>query len=80
MVISIINIFSNTEINAELVSKLFTIDGVSHEKLHTSLMLSRVVCTLHGGGIMFSPHYYNTPEEIEITVKKSEDLAANITN
>jgi selenocysteine lyase/cysteine desulfurase len=37
---------------------------ISNEALYTYLQQNGVVCALRGGGIRFSPHFYNTAEEI----------------
>ena len=54
----------------------FGVDGASHNELYTNLMSKGVICAQRGGGIRFSPHYYNTAEELESAVKKLEALAA----
>jgi selenocysteine lyase/cysteine desulfurase len=38
---------------------------VSNEVLYKYLQENGVVCALRGGGIRFSPHFYNTLEEID---------------
>ena len=38
---------------------------VSNEVLYSYLQKNGVVCALRGGGIRFSPHFYNTFEEID---------------
>src|SRR5665811_761397 len=38
---------------------------VANEELYKYLQASGVVCALRGGGIRFSPHFYNTLEEID---------------
>ena len=38
---------------------------VSNEVLYNYLQENGVVCALRGGGIRFSPHFYNTLEEID---------------
>ncbi|MCP4090946.1 MAG: aminotransferase class V-fold PLP-dependent enzyme [Gammaproteobacteria bacterium] len=75
-----INVISNTESQRRSGIVTFTIDGGSHDKLYTRLMSDGVICALRGGGIRFSPHYYNTEEEIEFAVKKIESLAASISS
>jgi cysteine desulfurase/selenocysteine lyase len=39
--------------------------SVPNEKLYGYLQANGVVCALRGGGIRFSPHFYNTFEEID---------------
>ncbi|MCP3670843.1 MAG: aminotransferase class V-fold PLP-dependent enzyme [Gammaproteobacteria bacterium] len=77
---SIINVISSTELQRRSGIVTFTIDGGFHDKLYTRLMSDGVICALRGGGIRFSPHYYNTEQEIEFAVKKIESLAANISS
>ena len=38
---------------------------VANDRLYQHLQKNGVVCALRGGGIRFSPHFYNTPEEID---------------
>ncbi|MDD5461793.1 MAG: aminotransferase class V-fold PLP-dependent enzyme [Methylococcales bacterium] len=38
---------------------------VCNEKLYGYLQANGVVCALRGGGIRFSPHFYNTLEEVD---------------
>ncbi len=78
--ISIINVISNTESPRRSGVVTFTVEGVSQVKLYSRLMSDGVICAQRGGGIRFSPHYYNTEQEIEFAVKKIEGLAANITS
>ncbi|MBA1445903.1 MAG: aminotransferase class V-fold PLP-dependent enzyme [Chromatiales bacterium] len=42
----------------------FRVPGVDNEGLYQSLMQHGVVCAYRGGGIRFSPHFHNRPEEI----------------
>jgi len=37
---------------------------ISNEALYNRLQKNDVICSLRGGGIRFSPHFYNTKEEI----------------
>ncbi len=43
----------------------FRVPGVDHTRLLQSLMQHKVVCAGRGGGIRFSPHFHNTPEQVE---------------
>jgi len=55
------------------------IDGATNEQLdniYARLMSEGIICAPRGGGIRFSPHYYNNSEDIELAVKKLEGLAA----
>ncbi len=38
--------------------------GADHARLYRHLMENGVVCAMRGGGIRFSPHFYNTPEQL----------------
>jgi selenocysteine lyase/cysteine desulfurase len=42
---------------------------VANEELYQYLQKNSVVCALRGGGIRFSPHFYNTFEEIDRAFK-----------
>jgi selenocysteine lyase/cysteine desulfurase len=42
---------------------------MSNEVLYKYLQGNGVVCALRGGGIRFSPHFYNTFEEIDRTLE-----------
>lgn len=43
----------------------FRVDGANHQALWESLLARGVVCSPRSGGIRVSPHFYNTPEEID---------------
>lgn len=47
---------------------IFSKPGVDPEHLYGRLTAAGVKCAVRAGGIRFSPHYYNTPEEIEVAV------------
>lgn len=47
---------------------------VANEVLYQHLQKNGVVCALRGGGIRFSPHFYNTFEEIDRALKLAELL------
>ncbi len=71
-----INVISSMD--PERMSGIFTfaVAGVPHSEIFTRLMSEGVVCAQRGGGIRFSPHFYNSADEIEIALKKVELLAA----
>lgn len=71
-----INLLSSTD-NARISGIVsFRVDGVSNSEVYTKLMSEGVVCAQRGGGIRFSPHFYNTPEQLELALKKVDALAA----
>ena len=43
----------------------FRVPGTNHQKLYHNLMQQGVICAHRGGGIRFSPHFYNTEQEIK---------------
>jgi selenocysteine lyase/cysteine desulfurase len=43
----------------------FRIKNVDHTRLHQYLMSNKVICARRGGGIRFSPHFYNSPEQLD---------------
>jgi selenocysteine lyase/cysteine desulfurase len=47
---------------------------ISNETLYAYLQQNGVVCALRGGGIRFSPHFYNTAEEITRALDCCSDL------
>lgn len=47
---------------------------VANEELYKHLQKNGVVCALRGGGIRFSPHFYNTFEEIDRALRLIELL------
>ncbi|MET0090293.1 MAG: aminotransferase class V-fold PLP-dependent enzyme [Candidatus Thiodiazotropha sp.] len=53
----------NTESRAGIVT--FRVPDRDNQRLYRDLMESRVVCAHRGGGIRFSPHFHNTPEQID---------------
>lgn len=42
----------------------FLVPGIDNQSLYKSLMQQQVMCAYRGGGIRFSPHFYNTEEQI----------------
>jgi selenocysteine lyase/cysteine desulfurase len=47
--------------------------GVDPEQLHDRLLAAGVTCAVRAGGIRFSPHCYNTSEEIDTAVAALDD-------
>ncbi|MGI9613984.1 MAG: aminotransferase class V-fold PLP-dependent enzyme [Acidimicrobiales bacterium] len=47
---------------------IFSKAGVDPEHLHERLTAAGVKCAVRAGGIRFSPHYYNTTDEIDAAV------------
>ncbi len=47
---------------------IFSRRGVDPDDLHHRLTDAGVKCAVRAGGIRFSPHYYNTVEEIDIAI------------
>ena len=44
---------------------IFSKTGIDADRLHARLTAAGVKCTVRAGGIRFSPHYYNTIDEID---------------
>ncbi len=42
----------------------FRVPGADHQRLVQDLMQLKVVCAGRGGGIRFSPHFHNSPEQV----------------
>ena len=53
---------------------VFKHSTIANETLYKYLQQNGVVCALRGGGIRFSPHFYNTQQEIT----KAFELIANV--
>lgn len=49
----------------------FRIPGQDPEKLKQKLMQAGVVCAHRAGGIRFSPHFYNSPAQIDNALEKT---------
>lgn len=47
----------------------FTIDAVDLSRVHHDLLQRQVICVYRGGGLRFSPHFYNSAEDITKTVE-----------
>lgn len=47
----------------------FELIGKDNERAYRRLMNNGVVCAYRGGGIRFSPHYYNTPEQLDAALE-----------
>ncbi len=54
----------------------FRIPGMNNQALHGRLMEQQVVCAYRGGGIRFSPHFYNTDIDIREAFKRLSKLIA----
>jgi cysteine desulfurase / selenocysteine lyase len=56
-----------TDPNAERLAGIvsFRLPGRDPRKVYTQLMERNVICAQRAGGIRFSPHFYNTPEQLE---------------
>ena len=54
-------------VDAERHAGIFTFkkEGINHQALYDHLVKQGVVCAMRGGGIRFSPHFYNPPEQFE---------------
>jgi selenocysteine lyase/cysteine desulfurase len=52
----------------------FHIDGEDNNALQLQLMEAKVICANRGGGIRFSPHFYNTPEEVNTAFQRLDSL------
>lgn len=52
----------------------FRIPGLDNQAVYRALMHDRVVCAFRGGGIRFSPHFYNTREEIDCAFERLASL------
>jgi selenocysteine lyase/cysteine desulfurase len=52
----------------------FRIAGADHQALYKRLMQMRVICAPRGGGMRFSPHFYNRQEEIHSAFERLTSL------
>ncbi|MET0065275.1 MAG: aminotransferase class V-fold PLP-dependent enzyme [Candidatus Thiodiazotropha sp.] len=52
----------------------FRVPGRDNLGLYRDLMASRVVCAQRAGGIRFSPHFHNTPEQIASAFSRLQKL------
>lgn len=64
-----INIISPTDIRRHGGIFTFSKQGVDSQLLYQYLVKKGVVCAPRGGGIRFSPHYYNQKPEFETLLK-----------
>ncbi|MCG8427533.1 MAG: aminotransferase class V-fold PLP-dependent enzyme [Chromatiales bacterium] len=60
-----LELVSITEANRRSGIVTFRPKPCDAESLYRNLMDQKVICALRGGGVRFSPHYYNTAEEID---------------
>lgn len=60
-----VKILSPTEISRHAGIFTFTKKTIKIDDLYQSLVNRGVVCALRGGGIRFSPHFYNQSQELE---------------
>ncbi|MCM8854666.1 MAG: aminotransferase class V-fold PLP-dependent enzyme [Candidatus Thiodiazotropha sp.] len=54
----------NRECRAGIVT--FQVPDVNNQMLYHALMKEQVLCAYRSGGIRFSPHFHNTPEQIQM--------------
>ncbi len=54
----------------------FCCRGADHERLYRALMQAGVICAARGGGIRFSPHFYNTADQLRRAIDHVIDLVA----
>lgn len=54
----------------------FHVEGEENGALQLQLMEAKVICANRGGGIRFSPHFYNTAEEIDTAFRRLDNLLA----
>ena len=47
---------------------IFSKTGVDPDRLHERLAMAGVRCAVRAGGIRFSPHYYNTIDDIDAAI------------
>jgi selenocysteine lyase/cysteine desulfurase len=52
----------------------FRVPERDNQALYRSLMERHVICAYRGGGIRFSPHFHNTPEEIDLAFARLTQL------
>jgi selenocysteine lyase/cysteine desulfurase len=62
---------------ASKMSGIFTFrhKGCPASRLFTQLREQNIMCAERGGGVRFSPHVYNTDEEIVTALKKANDFS-----
>ncbi|MEJ2427020.1 MAG: aminotransferase class V-fold PLP-dependent enzyme [Candidatus Thiodiazotropha sp.] len=52
----------------------FRVPERDNQSLYQGLMTSRVICAHRAGGIRFSPHFHNTPEQIDTAFQRLKAL------
>lgn len=53
----------------------FRHERIDARQLYPQLMKQRVICACRGGGIRFSPHFYNSTQQLEQAVKQTLAVA-----
>lgn len=71
-----LNLISSTDDRRFSGIVTFKVEGVPNSKIYAELMAKNIICAQRGGGIRFSPHFYNSTEQIELALKKVDSLAA----
>ncbi len=69
-----VSIISPTDISRHAGIFTFSKKSIKNEDLYKFLLDKGVVCALRGGGIRFSPHYYNQPRELELLAQWVNDF------
>lgn len=68
-----VNILSPQSTNRHAGIFTFNKSGVNSQKLYAHLVTKGTVCAPRGGGIRFSPHFYNQPQQFEQLASWVED-------
>ena len=56
----------------------FQVPGCHQQAMHQALIRRGVICAFRGGGIRFSPHFYNTGEQCERALGMAREIQASL--
>lgn len=68
-----IEILSRPETRLSAGITTFRVAGIDQQKLYQTLMQQQVICANRGGGIRFSPHFYQQPAHIDEALTRLRD-------
>ena len=55
-------------------SGIVSVEAADAERVFEELRRRRIICAIRGGAIRFSPHFYNTVEEMDVVIEAFEEI------
>lgn len=68
-----IKVLSSSDADRTSGIVLFDVISADNQQIHQKLMQDGVICAWRGGGIRFSPHFYNTADHMDRALERLEN-------